>query len=772
MTKNKLPAKPAGVRKIGLSAIALAMMTTHAWADSATAPVTDIGDVSATGGADAAAPEGKPAPGRKAPTAAAAKAITQAPLSATSPQTDISSDYISKQVNPLADYGTIIRIAPSYSSSSPNGPGLSEAKNQTLRGFPDGQFNVTYDGLPFGDTNDFTHHTTSYFPAGTIGSVSIDRSPGRADAIGYATFGGSINMLSPVLDPKGKVSMTESYGSNATWLTDLGVTTGIIPQLSDSNVFLNLQHAESNGALTNGNTNNTNVYLKDVTPIGNDTVLTLVYTYNKIHFNNPGGATLQQVAKYGYDYGLNNDPKSANYYGYNYQDKETDFAYIGLKHNFGSGWSVENKLYTYYYYNLSHELNGDGTSSPLSALSAAKPYTNGNAATDIAGALKLNEYRTFGDTLAATHDDAYGTFTTGIWVEHTNNTRNRFAVDFTTGNPINENKTYGNTYYNMVDHVDTRQAFAEYAWKATPALTITPGIRVQSFERSLLATVNQNNLPGTNGSTVDKTWNSVLPGISANYRFTSLWSGYAQIAKGTLAPNLNTLYSGNPTGNDNVSPQNSIAYQIGTVLKADRYTFDADVYLIDFNNYITKNGSGANATYLNAGGVRYTGAEVEGNVLLGWGFSFYANGSLNKAVYKDNGVGSQTWLAGEEISFVPKYTAAISLNYDHDLWHGSLSTKFVGAMYQGSNGEADGALYKVGSYAVTSLVLARDIVNVGPIVKNIRLSFGVDNLFNSHKVTDNLGPSAADTSNGKDPSQYLYYFVPSRSFYVTLRAEI
>ncbi|WP_174995145.1 TonB-dependent receptor [Pandoraea anhela] len=749
-----------------MTAIAVLAFASHAKAQS----VTDIGDVSAA--SEHASGDATFVPSRKAPTAAAARALTQAPLEATSPQTQISSDYIANQVAPSADYGTILRIAPSYTSSSPNGQGLSEAKNQTLRGFPDGQFNVTYDGIPFGDPNDFSHHTTSYFPAATIGGVNIDRSPGDAATLGYATFGGSVNLLSPTLSPDRKIVFSQTIGSHATWQSNLSVTTGIMPQLGDTNLLLNVQRADSNGSLSNGDVGNTNVFLKGVTPLGDHTVLTYVYAYDKIHFNNPQGATLNQVAANGYNFGLNADPKSPGYFGYNYQDKNTEFAYIGLKHDFGSGWNLENKLYTYYYYNLSHELLGDGTSSPLSSVGAAKPFAPGQSGSDIAGALKLNEYRAYGDTLVTTHADDTGTFTGGLWLEHSRNPRNRNAMDFTTGQYIKQNAKYGSTFYDMVSEIGSATLFSQYAWKTTDALIITPGLRFQHFERQLSAAVNQNNLPGTTDGVVTKAWNSLLPSLAANYRFTSLWSGYAQISKGALGPNLNTLYSGNPSGSNTVSPQTSVAYQLGTVLKADRFTFNVDAYLIQFSNYISKSGSGANANFFNAGGVRYTGVEAEGNVLLGSGFSFYANGTVNNAVFTQDGVGSQAWKSGQRISFVPQYTAAMALNFDQGPWHWGINTKFVGSMYQGSNGAADGALYKVGPYSVTSTMIARDFKNLSSVVRNVRVSFGIDNLFDTHRITDNLGPAASDTSKGTDANQFLYYFVPGRTFYVNLRAEI
>jgi len=65
----------------------------------------------------------------------------------------------------------VARIAPSIGAGvSPNGPGLAETK-VTLRGFQDGEYNVTSTRDPFGDTNNPTHHSTSYFPARIIGGM-------------------------------------------------------------------------------------------------------------------------------------------------------------------------------------------------------------------------------------------------------------------------------------------------------------------------------------------------------------------------------------------------------------------------------------------------------------------------------------------------------------------------------------------------------------------------------------------------------------------------
>ena len=148
---------------------------------------------------------------------ASAAAPTQSSLSATEPQSIITRDFIELSVTPTAEYSRIVNIAPSLSGDSANGPGLSETKT-TMRGFGDDQYNVTFDGIPWGDTNNPAHHSTSFFPGSVIGGAIVERGPGNADNLGYATFGGSINLFSKKPSKDEHLSV---FGSAGTWNTAL-----------------------------------------------------------------------------------------------------------------------------------------------------------------------------------------------------------------------------------------------------------------------------------------------------------------------------------------------------------------------------------------------------------------------------------------------------------------------------------------------------------------------------------------------------------------------
>ena len=142
--------------------------------------------------------------------AAAAYAPMDALLDATSARTEVSSAFIQNFTAPAADFSELIQQAPGAFSVNPNGVGLGDSKTY-FRGFSDGGYDITFDGIPFNDTNDPTHHSWAFFPSPWIGGVDFDRSPGDATTIGPAPYGGSINLLSRELSPDQVITAGVSY---------------------------------------------------------------------------------------------------------------------------------------------------------------------------------------------------------------------------------------------------------------------------------------------------------------------------------------------------------------------------------------------------------------------------------------------------------------------------------------------------------------------------------------------------------------------------------
>lgn len=682
-------------------------------------------------------------------TSALTAAPTDTKLEALQPKSVISLSYIANNVTPTADYATIANLTPSVSNVETNGPGLSEAKHTTLRGFDDAQYNVTYDGIPFGDINDFSHHTTSYFPAKMIGRMDIDRGPGSASDIGYATFGGTMALYSK--DPRRDAAIipTASYGSFHTQLEHLEFNTGTLAPLNGASAIGAFQYINTAGYRTNSDMWRRTYYIKVLQPLGKGVSLAFLGTYNDIKFNNPSTVTQTQINTLGRNYGLGGDPTKTDFKGYNYQAKQADMYYLALNADFLSGWHLTDKFYTYAYNNESHE-----------SASLGSVFTT----TSMTGALKVNRYRAWGNYFLLSHEDQHGTFKTGLWWENTRNPRYQYRIDYTRGEALDfdpvGNKAPKSTVkgyaYDMTAYLKTAQPFMEYSWQATPALTVNPGAKYVSFTRQIEATVNQTTRTPLY---YQQTTSKMLSYLSANYRIASDWSAYAQVAQGFLAPNNNTFYVPNPALN-RAKPQETMNYQVGTVYKTDRFNADFDVYSIDYKNFpLTLTDPITNQPYFStAEGAKFNGVETQFTYQLGGGFNAYANGSINRAEFKRSKL---------DVPTVPNSTAVLGLIYSHGGFFGSLTDKYAGAfkVYDGSLNPNDastaGNIGRGSSYWLADLALGWGQKLTGSLLRSVKIKVQVNNLLDKKvQVLDSLKSNVG-----------FFNVLPTRNYFLTVSGE-
>jgi len=649
-----------------------------------------------------------------------------------SPQSAVSSEVIHEIASPVGDFGTVANLTPSYVSTAPNGPGFDAAKNQTLRGFVDGQFNVTLDGIPFADPDNFQHHSTSYFPTSILDRLVMDRSPGTAADLGYASFGGSMNLYTAPLPQNADARAYASYGSFATSLTGATLSTASPQTSGQSGVMATAQYMQSDGAMAYSAGYKGDVAVKAVTLVG-DARITAFYTYDHYHFYNAGSVTTTDIGIPELLSGYNNDPTSPNYYRYADTEREADFGYLKLENAFGS-WHLEDKLYTYSYRNTGLSLKGDQTSSPIGDSFA------GFAPTDIAGRSTNEDYRTVGNDVRVTHADPYGTLLLGVWLEHSWQTEARVAEDLTTGQLYDANKSDGSpVYFDFDAHLDTVQPYAQYSWKVTDAWLVQTGARYRDVVRDFDASVVQNFHPGTDG-TISKSVPSTLPNFDTTYRLNDATNVYAQVAKGSLVPSQAFFYTANPAKGNQAGAEEAWTEQLGIVRQAGRLGVGFDAYNVDFNNYVSTIVQGGDTLYVNSGKVLYRGIEGEGHLSIGYGLTLVANASLLHATFQQSGITSNIEAAGDTIPFSPSYTGLAGLVYGMGPWSASLLTKVVGTEYQGKNGSADGGTYRVNAYSYTNGTVTRTFTGFINSV-NARVELAVNNLWNSNAITDNAGPS-------------------------------
>jgi iron complex outermembrane recepter protein len=686
--------------------------------------------------------------------AVSAVALTQGSTVATEPQSIIGSTYIQENVPPTGDYTDAIAISPSVYTVTPNGSGLMETQVVSIRGFQDGQYNVTFDGIPWGDSNDFTHHSTSYFTNQETSSVTVDRGPGTAGTLGDATFGGTVSVES--INPQDQFSIHPyvSLGSWDTAVEGARIDTGRLDS-SGTTAVVNVQNSTSDGYLTSAGQRRQSVFAKVVQPLGENTTLTFGGMWNNLNQYVPLGATKAEIAQYGPNYALNNNPNSQAYYRYNEDQISTYMAYIGLHSEF-DGWTIDNKAYAYAYNHFGYNGLDPNGETPNGTFCNGK----GNDCLypdDVPGQHMRNWYRSLGDILRVSKELGPGEIRTGVWYDHQDNLRWEYEFDDTldlpaintTGQPTKGSDSPVDRF--MTDSLRTIQPFVEYQWNITDQAYLIGGVKYEDFLRDIDSLYNQKT-----GLPLDysKEWDATLPSASFHYAFTSDWTAYAQWAKGFLAPNLNLFYVNNPAISDSaIAPEKTTNIQLGTTWSSDRLSLSGDVYKIDFNNFIQSEKVGGVTYFYNEGGVQYKGVELEGTYMLGGGFSIYANGSLNRAIQTDN----NTWNPN-----TPHKTAALGFIYKNGPIYASLVDKFVGKTYYSANSNDDTV---IGGYAVANFAASYTFDPHMTDVKDFKIGVQINNLFNNTSINALAGTTVADSTP-------LFWTIPARNFNFTISADL
>jgi iron complex outermembrane receptor protein len=676
------------------------------------------------------------------PDSAPYQAPSKAPLDATQPTSVISQHFIENNIPLTGNYDEIAQIAPSVWAVAPNGPGLAENQEFSIRGFQDGQFNVTFDGIPWGDSNDFTHHTTSYFMAHDLGEVSVDRGPGTAATIGNATFGGTISTVSK--DPSSTFTLNPyvTFGSFNTRLYGLEVDTGTIAATGGTRAFFDGEGATSDGYLSNLGQTRKNFFGKVEQPLGDNTVLTVVGMYNDIQQYISLGSTAAQIAQFGPNYGLTRNPEKQNFYGYNEDLIHSDFEWIGTKSVFDDGWTLDDKIYSYAYYHRG--TNGEDPNGEFPNGTVVGGVTLPN---DVPGQLLQNDYRSYGVVANVMKDFGFLDIKTGIWFDHQINSRSLFEVDFSDNLAFNQNPDTGAasgvTDRELHQSLDTVQPYLQVDVKPLDGLTISPGIRYVNFNRSVDAQVNVKTGLAQNFST---DFDAILPSLLVHYAITPNWSIYAQAAEGFLAPNENFFTTNSPS-TTKLNPQQSWNYQIGTAWQSKELTVSLDGYYIDFSNLIQNENVGGNTIYFNQGGVIYKGIEAEATYYVGEGFSVYANGSINSAHDKQT---------GQWIQDAPSATAAGGLIYDKDGVYASLIDKWIGSRYGASGQTAGLQPYQTLDLAVGYTTTETMFGWLPPSSIKVELN----NITDETKIDQLAGATVQNGTN-------LYWTVPGRSVFMS-----
>jgi len=703
---------------------------------------------------------------------AAELAPVKSVLDAGSARTEITSNYVSEYTSPVTDFADIIQAAPGTVSYTTNGVGNGQAKI-FFRGFVDDDYTMTWDGVPFNDSNDPSHHSWAYVPAAAIGYVDFDRSPGTASDVGPSNFGGSIHFFSPKLSDDAHVRGEVTYGSWNTYQVLGDINSGSFWH-KKAHFWLDGDYQSSDGYQTFSPKQNVAATAKFDYKFSDRTNLTVIATDIILDAFNNNDPTRRQLFHHGDNYLYDNNMLNADgtynaqYWRYSVYHVPSFFDIVSFNHEFGKGWKLDTKSYAYGYSNHQHYQNTTDndqiTDSVLTKTIEEKvggddfATSSPNYSKKPTGIDKLNQYARGGEIATLSYANKWGVFRTGSWYELTNTLRYQVYSDPITwaDSPFISNIKFHEHFYTTAV-----QPFAEYQLVAIPDFTLTVGIK-DAFYRMSLTQYADGKTVGSLGCPTGSTpasctntvahaqdYNSILPSVEANYRLNSSASIYGQYGRGSIAPFSSVFDAAGAQVAVTPPPTTASTFQGGTVVKLNRFAWDADVYHIHFTNtystYTPSSGPDQGFTYYYANPNSDTnGFEAEGNYAVTKSLSFNANGTLGIAKYETSGgspavtdangnvinpaVGptSTAWVA-----LTPHDTESVGMTYREKGFDFGIFGKRIGTRWNDIGN--DHQVVPQDPFWMNNLFLNYNI-HGHSMFDGSKVKFSVTNLFDSHDV--------------------------------------
>ena len=732
---------------------------------------------------------------------ASALAPMDALLEARSARTEITQAFIQNFTSPVADFGEAVQMAPGTFTLNSNGVGLGQSSTY-FRGFPDGNYDIDFDGVPFYDTNTPTHHSWAFFPSQFLGGIDFDRSPGTASTIGPTPFGGSIHLLSKELSPVQNLRGQFSYGSFNTYLYDGQYDSGNLLSNHRLNFQVDVHHLQSDGYQTfNYQTRNAGD-IKVQYKISDKTILTGFSGVIWLDANTPNFAAtrcqmygaasgytctgaLTPFAGSGLNFLLTDNSDPVNYLNnqYNTYHVPTDFEYVGLHTELGHHIDLDVKPYTYNYDNsekftnatpitYATTINGSKTYNGLTIQPCNIQVVKKGVSALPCGVDKYNSYRKYGETSTLSQVSKFGILRAGIWYEWANTSRHQFPSD-----PLNNWADQALSNFNEKFWTNSYQPYGEYELHVTKSLNITAGTKFAYYNIDTKQFADNGKTIGGLGTNNPSTfitnggnYSAWLPSIDANYRLRNNWSVYGQVSTGSVVPPSKVFdFAQGPSGTPVKTlpkQQRSTTYQTGTVLKLKRVTFDADFYHIRFQNSYssTLDPSGEPVYFLQPSSIT-KGFEAESNIYVAHGLSVYLNASVGRATYVGNlavncaptnckgapisvAAPSGLWVAN-----TPSDVETEGVTYQRKAWDLGLFNKRVGTFYQDNGAYHNQAT--INPFSVTNAFFNYTLRTGGRFDQTkLRLSF--NNLFDQHSMTgDSITGTALTQSISANGTTYV-----------------
>ena len=649
------------------------------------------------------------------------------------------------------------------------------------RAFNSGEFAQTFDGVALNDifnggvTGQASTFDSIVLIPYNIDSIELYHGINNPAVNSYNSLGGTINYLArlPSATPGGEIG--GGYGSFDTSDFHVALNSGDWNGIRQTLTF---SHGESSGWTPNTSARNTNVYYAGSYDGANGDHLNVILAWDRSDAHTPFDMPAQLLQANG---GFYQWPSSVAY------EKDKDTRFLGIVY-FSAPWGphvvVDNKVFGGFY-----DYVRTSYANPAYDESASQPYEIWNQSTGFnywqyyPNGPTYDPKALFGSVHNGTDYHYYNYDTWGIGEQPTVTITapyNKIVVggNITIAGLKSREYWYGD--YNMPlikgyndawDEYDTRtlaSAFIQDDIKLFhDTLSITPGIKW------LYARTEDNDAIGfyyPYQGTVHDTETAWSPTIGVNWQPIQNFSVNFAFGQSVRFPDISAYYGDvpantAPTGAPvyapaaiTIKPEKVNDFELGAKYQQGGFAAELNLYRVDINHLFVDayDGTTGETVVSNGGSARYQGVELrltEDWKTDHWGdFRGFVNFSYRDAKYTSSfcadTVGTSlsqaggycdpyNVFAGEPMPDVPKYLVSAGATWDYRDFTAQLTARYIGQQYiiDEDDGAPDANRPTLPGYVVADLHLAKRFeIKGAPVVKWVKVSFDIDNLFNKYYI--------------------------------------
>ena len=303
----------------------------------------------------------------------------------------------------------------------------------------------------------------------------------------------------------------------------------------------------------------------------------------------------------------------------------------------------------------------------------------------------------------------------------------------------------GDVYTRLIfDHLRQLAGFGEGAAHLTDAFTLTFGARYFNYTRDVggstplgLDLVGASDAPYRQVSSSQSGW---VTKTNLAYQFSNQLLVYATASQGFRPGGVNQVL-GLPNALTPYQSDSLWNYELGTKTSwfENRLIFDIDAYLINWSN-MQVNGQTPNGAFsfiTNAGAARVKGLEADLTFEPIQNLQIQADASISHAALTEDQVNSNVLgpgVKGDEIPFVPRFTAGLSAQYSLPITPvfsgmARVDESYVGQSYSEFN-NSDGFDVELPAYSLTNVR-----IGIESPQKDWGAYFYANNVFNKVAIT-------------------------------------